>query len=531
MSKKSKVIRKVKKHSPIRLMISSLAFLIGTILIVVPLTMIAAGTLYTVSFYISLGILVALDLCCGIFIANSDVQVDFKVSWLTVLLCLPYAGAFLYLLYAQKVTTRRLKRKKLSKINIQLRQSVDDTTQVLSLLKEENKDAYSISRYIYKSALSGVYQDTFCEYFKFGELGFPKMVEELKKAKKFIFIEYFIIESGEFFDTIYDILKEKVKEGVDVRFIYDDFGSVAKIDKNFYKQVRADGIKCLVFNRVRPFVDIRQNMRDHRKILVIDGCVGFTGGCNLADEYINKVERFGVWKDNIIMFKGEAVNGLTNTFLSSWALNNKFENNGEDPKLFHYEKNRHLHENYPTLSGFYQPFGEVPFDGENTSRDVYLAMINRSKKYCYLSTPYLIPDSELVTALLNAAKSGVDVRIVTPGIPDKKMVYCVSRSYYGKLLAGGVKIYEYTPGFNHTKMMVCDDEMALTGTCNFDFRSFYLHFENCVFIADSPVIFNMRQDMEEMIKKGKRQEATVYLNKPFRTKVLWAFLRIIVPLL
>ena len=272
-------------------------------------------------------------------------------------------------------------------------------------------------------------------------------------------------------------------------------------------------------------------MRDHRKILVIDGCVGFTGGCNLADEYINKVERFGVWKDNIIMFKGEAVNGLTNTFLSSWALNNKFENNGEDPKSFHYEKNRYLHENYPVISGFYQPFGEVPFDGENTSRDVYLAMINRSKKYCYLSTPYLIPDSELVTALLNAAKSGVDVRIVTPGIPDKKMVYCVSRSYYGKLLAGGVKIYEYTPGFNHTKMMVCDDEMALTGTCNFDFRSFYLHFENCVFIVDSPVIFNMRQDMEEMIKKGKRQEATVYLNKPFRTKVLWAFLRIIVPLL
>lgn len=531
MKKKEKVLRKVKKNSPVRLLISVLAFFLGTLIIVVPLTLVAVGSAFTISIYISLGILLALDLCCGIFIANSDVQVDFKVSWLTVLLCLPYAGAFLYLLFAQKVTTQRLKRRRLSKINLQLRQSVDDTSKVLNQLKEEDKNAYSISRYIYRSALSGVYQKTYCEYFKLGELGFPIMVSELKKAKKFIFIEYFIIESGEFFDTIYEILKQKVKEGVEVRFIYDDFGSVAKIDKYFYKTVRADGIKCLVFNRVRPIVDIRQNMRDHRKILVIDGCVGFTGGCNLADEYINKVERFGQWKDNIIMFKGEAVNGLTNVFLSSWALNSRFENKDEDPKQFHYEYNKDLTEKFTPLAGYYQAFGEVPFDGENTCRDVYLAMISRSRKYCYLSTPYLIPDSELVTALQNAAKSGVDVRIVTPGIPDKKMVYCATRSYYAKLLASGVKIYEYTPGFNHTKMMVCDDEIALTGTCNFDFRSFYLHFENCVFIADSPVIQNMRDDLEEMTRKGKRQLATDYLNKPFRTKLLWAFLRIIVPLL
>lgn len=531
MAKKERVLRKKKKNYHVRFIFAALAFLVGTLIIILPLTLMAMSEWFTASFYVSLAILIVLDVCCGIFIANSDVQVDFKVSWLTVLLCLPYAGAFLYLMYAQKVTTKRLKKRRINKINLQLRQSVDDTTKTLNELKEENEDAYAISRSVYKSALSGVYKKTTAEYFKFGELGFPKMIEELKKAKKFIFIEYFIIESGEFFDSIYEVLKDKAAQGVDVRFIYDDFGSVAKIDKYFYKKVREDGIQCLVFNRVRPFVDIRQNSRDHRKILIIDGCIGFTGGCNLADEYINKIERFGTWKDNIIMLKGEAVNGLTNVFLSSWALNTKFVNN-ENPKDFHYEVNKELH---PEIilrdEGYFQPFGEIPFDGENTCRDVYLSMIHRAKDYCYLSTPYLIPDSELITALQNAAKSGVDVRIITPGIPDKKMVYQATRSYYAKLLASGVRIYEYTPGFNHTKMMVIDDKIGLTGTCNFDFRSFYLHFENCVFISNSPVIKDMKEDLDEMIANGQAQSATEYLNKSIWRRILWAFLRIIVPLL
>lgn len=529
--KKEKNVQKAKKEiKGLRVVLSGLAFLLGTALVVVPLTLLVMSQDYAASFYVSLAILLVLDLTCGIFIANSDVQVDFKVSWLTVLLCLPYVGAFLYILFAQKVTTNRLKRRRINKINIQLMESADDTSETLNKLKDENQEAYFISRNIYKSALSGVYQNTTSEYFEFGELGFPKMIEELKKAKKFIFIEYYIIERGEFFDSIYNILKEKAKEGVDVRFVYDDFGAASKIEAQFFEEVRKDGIKCFAFNRVRPFVDIRQNSRDHRKILVIDGCVGFTGGCNLADEYINKVERFGVWKDNIIMLKGEGVNGLTNVFLTSWALNSNFKN-VEDPKQFHFENNKDLH---PELvlknDGYFQPFGETPFDGEDTCRDVYLGMINRAKRYCYLSTPYLIPDNELLTALKNAAKSGVDVRIITPGIPDKKMVFSATRSYYAKLLACGVKIYEYTPGFNHTKMMVCDDELALTGTCNFDLRSLYLQFENCVFIANSSVILDMKKDFDGMIEAGTKQNANEYLNKSIWRRIAWAFLRIIVPL-
>lgn len=531
MSKKEKPITKTKKKvSGTRLFICGLAFFLGTLLVVVPLTLVAAGVAFTTSFYISLIILIVLDLTCGIFIANSEVSVDFKVSWLTVLLCLPYAGAFLYILFAQKVTTGRLKRRRINKINIQLMKGADDTRNTLDKLKSESQDAYFISRYIYRSAFSGVYQNTTCEYFKFGELGFPKMVEELKKAKKFIFIEYFIIERGEFFDTIYDILKEKVKEGVDVRFIYDDFGAVTKVDSKFYKKVREDGIKCFVFNKVRPFVDIRQNSRDHRKILVIDGCVGFTGGCNLADEYINKVVRFGKWKDNIIMLKGEGVNGLTNTFLTSWALNNNFKND-DDPKDYHFECNKELHpEIILKNDGYYQPFGETPFDGENTCRDVYLSLINRAKQYCYISTPYLIPDNEILTALINAAKSGVDVRIITPGIPDKKVVFSATRSYYAKLLSNGVKIYEYTPGFNHTKMIAVDDELAMTGTCNLDLRSMYLQFENCVFIAKSSAIKGMKEDFDEMIAEGTSQSATKYLNMPLYKRIYWALLRVLVPL-
>lgn len=530
MGKKTYLIKKKKKNYHVRFIIAALVFLLGTLALVVPLTLFLLDPDYVASVYVSLIILVCIDFVCSIFILNSGSQVDFKVSWLTVMLCLPYVGAFLYILYAQKITTKRLKKNRLNKISKQLIASVDNCDDVLLKEEQEFEDASLISKYIYRSSVSAVYQNTVAEYFEFGELGFPKMLEELKKAKKFIFIEYFIIEDGEFFNSIYEILKEKAKEGVDVRFIYDDFGSVAKIDKNFYRKVRSDGIQCLVFNRVRPFVDIRQNSRDHRKILVIDGCVGFTGGCNLADEYINKVVRFGTWKDNIIMLKGSAVNGLTNVFLTSWALNKKFKKI-ENSKLFHFEVNRALHPEIELKDdGYFQPFGEVPFDSEDTSKGVYLAMINKAKKYVYLSTPYLIPDSELLTALENAAKSGIDVRIITPGIPDKKIVYQATKSYYAKLLICGVKIYEYKPGFNHTKMMVVDDNMGLTGTCNFDFRSFYLHFENCVFIANSSVIKNMKDDLDSMIANGAEQKENDYLNRPFIVKLFWALLRVIVPL-
>ena len=530
MSKKAKVLRKKKKNFHVRFIISALAFLLGTIAIIVALLIFMLYESARVYFVIPVIVLFVLDFVCGIFIANSSVQVDFKVSWLTILLCLPFAGAILYLLFAQKITTKSKKKRRYNVINRLLITGQTDSRQQLSSLKSIDPDSYNIAKKLERWSFASLYQNTNVEYFNYGQYGFPKMIEELKKAKRFIFFEYFIIESGEFFDSIYEVLKEKAKEGVDVRMIYDDFGSVTKMDTYFFKEVRKNGIRCFPFNRIRPTVDIRQNSRDHRKILVIDGIVGFTGGCNIADEYINKVRRFGVWRDNIIMLKGEAVSGLSNIFLSNWMLyeGRKFD---DEPKNYQFEKNKDLVNFNITNDGYVQPFGEVPFDGENGARDAFLTIIQKAQKYVYISTPYLIPDSEIMTALETAAKSGVDVRIVTPGIPDKKMVYSVTRSYYAPLLIAGVKIYEYLPGFNHAKIIVSDDKRAITGTANLDFRSFYLHFENCVFLADNSKINDIKIDLINMCDEGLSISSSDYLNINLFKKIKRAFLRIIAPLL
>lgn len=531
MRRKKDKLKKRRKPSHIRFIIAALVFLIGTIIIISFIVALILSESFGRLFYIPLIILLVIDTVCGIFIANSQSQVDFKISWLTILLCLPYAGAILYLLYAQKITTKGKKALRRNNINKKLKQGKLDSTEVLKEIESIDKDVYLVANKLYKQSYASIYKNTNFEYYPLGEKGFPVMIEELKKAKKFIFFEYFIIESGYFFDDIYEILKEKVKEGVDVRMIYDDFGSVAKINTYFYKDARKNGIKCFPFNRIRPAVDIRQNSRDHRKILVIDGVVGFSGGCNIADEYINKVTRFGVWKDNIFMLKGEAVNGLTTLFLSNWMLNHKKENQ-DNVKDYFYDKMKSIRLDIrPVSDGYYQPFGEVPFDGENATRDAFLQIITNAKEYVYISTPYLIPDSEIITALESAAKSGVDVRIVTPGIPDKKMVYYISRSYYANLLLNGVKIYEYTPGFNHAKIFVSDDKIAITGTTNLDFRSLYLHFEDSVLIALTPKVKEISEDVLSMTRVGRQVNVKHYLRIPFLRKITWAILRIIAPLI
>ena len=356
------------------------------------------------------------------------------------------------------------------------------------------------------------------------------MVQELKKAKKFIFLEYFIMQSGEFFDSLFNVLVEKVKEGVDVRLIYDDFGCSSKMSSFFYKEVRKAGIKCYAFNMIRPFLDIRQNNRDHRKIMVIDGVVGFTGGINIADEYINIDSKFGLWKDNCVMLKGPAVNSLTTLFLSIWNLIEKKKKNEDtiiDIENFSYSRNKEydVREN-KKQNGFVTPFGEEPFDGEESARNVLLQMITKATKYVYISTPYLILDEEMITALEIAAKSGVDVRIITPGTPDKKIVYQCTRSFYGSLLVSGVKVYEYKPGFNHEKMMVVDGVMAETGTINLDFRSLYLHYENGIFFYGGKEVKDMDDDLKEMIKDSKEIFLNDYLKVSKIKRIWWSILRI-----
>ena len=320
MKKRLNLKESIYKKLHIRFAIAALAFLLWTIFFVGGIVFLIIYVTDPEWYFIPLILLFAIDFFTALFICNSSSQIDFKVSWLTVLLVLPFAGALLYLLFAQKITTKGKKKKRNNAINRFLWSNRDDAKETLKILKEENPDAYLIANPIYKNSFYGIYNDSEMTYFPLGELGYPELIEELKKAKKYIFFEYFIIERGEFFDNIYNILKQKGAEGLEVRMIYDDFGSNSKVNSLFFVEARKYGIKCFPFNRMRPALDIRQNSRNHRKICIIDGVIGFTGGCNIADEYINLVNRFGKRKDNILKIKGRAVNGFVNTFISDWNV-------------------------------------------------------------------------------------------------------------------------------------------------------------------------------------------------------------------
>lgn len=405
-----------------------------------------------------------LSLLVVIYIINGRSKPEVKLAWIAPILAFPILGGVLFLISGGKGPKRKLARI-IGAQHERFLQCLPDSTDTISRLQDPN--LIGQSRYLARQDFP-LYAGTQSEYFPLGDDGFPVLLEELEKAEKFIFMEYFIIQPGVMWDTILEILERKVKQGVDVRVLYDDVGSVGKVPYHYWKKLESLGIKAATFNPFIPFYSTVMNNRDHRKITVIDGNVAFTGGINFADEYINAVERFGHWKDNIIKLSGDGVWGLTLLFLEQW---NAVRGSGDDPEAFR-----------PCVSvpgdGYVQPYGDTPLDEEYLGENVYLNVINGAKRYVYFMTPYLIIDSEIQTALCLAAKRGVDVRIITPGIPDKKMVWDLTRSYYPDLLAAGVRIYEYTPGFLHSKVCVCDDQLAVVGTINLDYRSLYLHFEN-----------------------------------------------------
>lgn len=323
-------------------------------------------------------------------------------------------------------------------------------------------------------------------------------------------------------NSILEILEEKVKQGVDVRVMYDDLGSMATLKQKYSKELEQKGIKCIVFNKLNPIAGVIMNNRDHRKILVIDGKVAFSGGINIADEYINAIVKHGHWKDNAIKISGDAVWNYTVMFLTMW---NAFRN--EDNDFFKY---KYDFKDKPINNGYVVPYGETPLDDDATGEDIYLNIINQANNYVYIFTPYLIIDSNMVNALTLAAKRGVDVRIVIPGIPDKKIVYTLSESYVELLVKEGVKVYRYTPGFVHSKVFVSDDNIATVGTINMDYRSLYLHFECGAYLENVNVIKDIKKDLVETIEKSQeisRKEAT-----PRLLKAVWqALLRLVAPLM
>ncbi len=437
---------------------------------------------YFVYFYAG-SVLLSLLITLGII--NSKSNPAYKIAWLIPILLFPVFGGLVYLLFGSDRTGRYL-RKKLQGIGTEMDNVIGEAHR-RSGAEQLPPDAANQSRYISHCAYCPPYQNTTTEYLPLGEVKFERMVEELKKAKHYIFLEYFIIQEGKMWNTILDILRQKAAEGVDVRVIYDDMGCIMILPTGYDRTLEQMGIKCRIFNPFVPILSSRFNTRDHRKICVIDGNVGFTGGINLADEYINAYEKHGHWKDTSILLKGEAVFNLTVMFLSMWDYLD-----GTTGKT---DYSRY----YPTVwdenaKGYVQPFADNPLDDEAVGETVYLNLINKAKRYVYITTPYLILSSEMLTALTSAAKCGVDVRIITPHIPDKWYVHAVSRSHYQPLIEAGVKIYEYTPGFIHAKTFVVDDDYAVVGTINLDYRSLYLHFECAVWMYQTPSVAQVRDD-------------------------------------
>ena len=414
------------------------------------------------------------------------------LMWLILIILFPLPGTAVYLILGANLIISKTFRN-LYRSTLDAKKYYVQDPEVLNEVIEKDPPISGQFRYISESSGFPFYRNSDFDYYGWGEKGFPVMLEEMRKAEKFIFLEYFIIEEGNMWDQMLIVLREKAKQGVDVRVMYDDMGSFMTLTFNYAKKLEEAGVKCVPFNRINPIIGTIMNHRDHRKIMVIDGKTAFSGGVNLADEYINEKSKFGKWKDNVIRIKGEAVWSFTVMFLTHW---NALRKTDEDFTVFKAECDTQ------GTDGYIAPFGETPLDNEITAQSVYINILNQAKDYCYIYTPYLIIDTEMMNALILAAKRGVDVRLMTPGVPDKKIVFHITQSFYENLIEGGVKIYEYTPGFLHAKVFVCDDKAAVVGTVNLDYRSLYLHFENATYLYGSEKILDIRKDFEETLAES-----------------------------
>ncbi len=446
-----------------------------------------------------------------------------KLAWIVPILGFPLFGGVLYLAFGHVLIPKKL-RNSMNRTDELVQKSLRQDERVMRRLEESNPAVANQSKYLYTYADTPVWEDTATTYFPDGEPYWEQLLLDLEQAEHFIFLEFFILGEGKMWNAVLDILERKAGEGVEVRLIYDDVGSVFILPKKYYVRIEEKGIKCEAFNKLIPFMSVILNNRDHRKIVVIDGKIGYTGGINMSDEYINYTHPHGEhWKDAGLRIEGEAVWNFTVMFLQMWNMSRYTE---EDYSRFYCRQ-----QPKPAAKGYVQPYRDTPFDDEVVGENVYLNMIGYAKRYLYIFTPYLITGHEMQTALQLAAKRGVDVRIVLPGVPDKKMVYWLTQSNYQVLIQAGVKIYQYTPGFLHSKCVLCDDELAAVGTINFDYRSFYHHFECGVLMYQTDSIAELKKDMEETF--GVSETVTLeWCRKRFvKTNVIGSVLKLFSPLL
>ena len=454
-----------------------------------------------------------------VYIINTEGNPAFKMTWMLCVMALPVIGTVFYIYVHLQLVQNRL-----AALRMETEPYMDQDEKVTEALWASKSANAQLSYYLSHQLGFPTYRNTEVEYFPVGEDKFASMIKELEKAEKFIFMEYFIVEEGIMWDTILEILKRKVNEGVEVRFMYDGMCAFDLLPYSYPKKLQKFGIKCKMSNKIRPFVSTIQNNRDHRKICVIDGQTGYVGGVNLADEYINEKERFGHWKDTAVLLRGDAVQSLTMIFLQMWDVDMR----GVEPYGKYLTKKA---ESLNDRLGYVIPYADSPFDHENVGEEVYFHILNHAKKYVHIMTPYLILDNEMLTTLIRAAKSGIEVIIIMPHIPDKWYAFAVAKTYYKELIEGGVQIYEYAPGFVHAKVFVSDDDTATVGSINLDFRSLYLHFENGVFIYDNPEVQKVEEDFQNTLAKCHKVTVTEVRNRGVFMKVAGQVLRLVAPLM
>ena len=452
---------------------------------------------------------------------SSRANASVKVTWLVVFTVLPVFGLVLYV-YTQSDLGHRALRDRIHELMDKTRSKLPQTD-AASKLQKTDAGAAGLGRYLWRCGFP-TYENCDVTYYTSGEEKFAAMLEELEKAREFIFLEYFIVEEGEMWNAVLEVLERKAREGVDVRVLYDDFGCIQTLPGNYYKQLRRWGIEARVFNPFLPVLSGRLNNRNHRKLMIIDGKVGFTGGINLADEYINRKERFGHWKDCAVCLQGEGVWAMTVMFLAMWDSQSGEQ---EDIASFRPEYAYRL----AGGEGFVHPFSDTPLDQEDVAERLLLSMFHKACRSIYIMTPYLILDDQMTDALLTAAKSGIDVRIITPHIPDKWYVHAVTRAYYELLTENGVRIYEYTPGFIHSKVYLVDDRLAMTGSVNLDFRSLYLHFENAVYMFDTACNAAIAEDFQNTFPLCEEITWRKSRNTNLLQRLLQTALRFLSPLM
>ncbi len=454
-----------------------------------------------------------------IYIIYKDQNAAYKIVWIILLMFLPIAGFVAYLLWGNNKSPKYIK-EEINKNDNKTRIILPQYEEIIDDIK--NLDRKKEAKFIINGTSYPIYNNKKIEYLKIGEEYYEKLLKDLKQAKEYILIEYFIISDGKMWNEIYEILKEKRKQNVKIYIIFDALGSLFKKPKHLKEQLEEANIEYLAFNPLTTFIRSYINYRDHRKIVVIDGKVGYTGGINIGDEYINLTHRLGHWKDCGVRIEGEAIKSLISIFFTLWNMNKENVN---------YESYINEIEQTSKEQGYVIPFSDNPHNKINPMQNTYINIINNAKKYIYIMTPYLILDSETEQSLINASISGINIKIITPYIPDKKLVNACTKSFYGKLLEAGIEIYEYKPGFIHSKVILSDDEVSIVGTANFDFRSFYLNYECGIWMYSTKEELNIKQDFEETLKQCEKIELKVWEKRKLDIRIIEALLRLISPLL